>query len=198
MLKTSFSGKIEAGCDEAGRGSLSGPVVAAAVILPLNFKNNELKDSKQLSKKKREYLAEMIKDYAIAFSIGISDVKEIDSINILNASFQAMHRAIDGIHTKIDILLIDGNSFIPYSNTPHKCIIRGDSKFFSIAAASVLSKVHRDYLMKELHNKFPMYNWQKNKGYPTREHRLAIKKHGISHYHRKSFQLLPKESSSYI
>ena len=128
---------------------------------------------------------------AIAFSIGISDVKEIDSINILNASFQAMHRAIDGIHTKIDILLIDGNSFIPYSNTPHKCIIRGDNKFFSIAAASVLSKVHRDYLMKELHNKFPMYNWQKNKGYPTREHRLAIKKHGISNYHRKSFQLLP-------
>lgn len=198
MLRSSLSDKLEVGCDEVGRGALAGPVVASAVVLPLNFKHKDLKDSKQISEKKRKHLAEVIKEYAIDFSIGVVNEKRIDSTNILKSSIEAMHLAINKIRTKIDILLIDGNYFLPYKKIPHKCIIGGDGKFLSIAAASILSKVYRDNLMKKLHKKFPVYNWEKNKGYPTSEHRNKIKKYGISRYHRKSFQLLPQDPGSYI
>tara|TARA_B100000683_G_scaffold117177_1_gene115215 strand:+ start:1881 stop:2480 length:600 start_codon:yes stop_codon:yes gene_type:complete len=187
--------KIEVGCDEAGRGCLAGPVVAAAVILPKNFKQPLLNDSKQLSEKKRILLRTEIKERAIAYAVGIVDHKEIDKINILNASILAMHRALDQIKNPFDSILVDGNRFKNYKETEHHCIIKGDSKYLSIAAASILAKTYRDDLMKKLHLEYPQYQWEKNKGYPTESHRAAIKKIGLSQYHRKSFKLLPEQLS---
>ena len=187
--------KIEVGCDEAGRGCLAGPVVAAAVILPKNFKHPLLNDSKQLSEKKRVLLRTEIKEHAIAYAIGIVDHKEIDEINILNASILAMHRALDQIKNPFDSILVDGNRFKKYNETEHHCIIKGDGKYLSIAAASILAKTYRDDLMKKLHHKHPQYQWENNKGYPTKSHRAAIKKIGVSQYHRKSFRLLPEQLS---
>ncbi len=194
MLKAFHSkGLIEAGCDEAGRGCLAGPVVASAVILPTNFKHILLNDSKQLTHKQRELLEPIIKEKAICWAIGIVSPQEIDEINILNASFLAMHRAIEKLKEKIDLLLIDGNRFNPYKNIEHLCIVRGDSKYASIAAASVLAKNYRDELMIDLDSDFPQYDWKNNKGYPTAKHRTAIGQIGISKHHRKSYQLLPTQ-----
>jgi len=192
-LKSSFTlGLIEAGCDEAGRGCLAGPVVAAAVILPEQW-DSGLNDSKQLSEKQRERLYPEIKSHALAWGIGVVSHLEIDEINILNASFLAMHRAIDQLKVRPDQLLIDGNRFNPYQGIPHQCVIKGDSIYKSIAAASILAKTFRDSYMKELHLDHPEYSWNKNKGYPTSAHREAIKEHGVSPHHRLSFQLLPKQ-----
>ena len=193
MLQLKFSNKIEVGCDEAGRGCLAGPVVAAAVLLPDNFKNKILNDSKQLKKQEREILEIIIKREAVSYGIGVVSSKEIDQINILKASILAMHRAIDAIKNEYQLLLIDGNRFYPYKNISHKCIIKGDGKFLSIAAASVLAKTERDRIMKNISKEFPQYNWENNKGYPTKQHREAILKHGANKYHRKSFQLLPNQ-----
>ena len=195
MLEHYSSNKIIAGCDEAGRGSLAGPVVAAAVILPKNFKNRILNDSKLLSEKKRDLLRPIIEKQAKSYAIGVVSPTEIGRINILNASFLAMHRAIKKLNYKPNLLLIDGNRFNTYQNIKHKCIIKGDSKYLSIAAASVLAKTYRDNIMKNLDGEFPEYKWEKNKGYPTKEHRNAIEDIGISKYHRKSFQLLPSQLS---
>lgn len=193
MLKSSYHhlGVVEAGCDEAGRGCLAGPVVASAVILPRGFEHKILNDSKKLSEKNRELTKTSILESAISWGIGVVSPKEIDEINILNASFLAMHRAIEQLKTKPELLLIDGNRFNPYKNTEHVCIIKGDGKYFSIAAASVLAKTHRDDLMKRLNEEHPEYGWASNKGYPTKKHRQAIAKNGITKHHRKSFQLLP-------
>jgi ribonuclease HII len=191
MLKHFPSDKIIAGCDEAGRGCLAGPVVAAAVILPKKFKNKILNDSKVLSEKKRDLLRPIIEKEAIAWAVGIVSPAEIDKINILNASFLAMHRAIDDLNTKAELLLIDGNRFNPYPNIPHECIIKGDAQFMSIAAASVLAKTYRDDIMKNLDSEHPNYHWKNNKGYPTKQHRIGIAKFGANSHHRKSFQLLP-------
>jgi ribonuclease HII len=194
MLKSKYTSKlIEAGCDEAGRGCLCGPVVAAAVILPKEFKNDILNDSKKLNKKNRELLKEIILKDALAWAIGVVSPQEIDEINILNASFLAMHRAIEKLNISPELLLIDGNRFNPYKNIKHHCIVKGDSKYLSIAAASILAKTHRDKLMEDLDIKFPKYDWKNNKGYPTKKHRATIKKHGITEHHRKSFQLLPPQ-----
>ena len=193
MLKHFPSKLIIAGCDEAGRGCLAGPVVAAAVILPKSFKNNILNDSKVLSEKKRDALRPIIEKEAIAFAVGIVSPAEIDKINILNASFLAMHRAIEGLNTKAEFLLIDGNRFNPYHEIPHECIIKGDGKFLAIAAASVLAKTYRDDIMKGLDVKLPIYNWKQNKGYPTKQHRKAIAEFGVNQHHRKTFQLLPNQ-----
>ena len=190
MLRHYDSDNIIAGCDEAGRGCLAGPVVAAAVILPKDFHNDILNDSKMLSKKKRDLLRPLIEHKALSFAVGMVSVNRIDKINILNASFLAMHKAINNLTLKPEILLIDGNRFNPYDYIQHKCIIKGDQKFFSIAAASVLAKTYRDDIMQELDVKYPKYSWKNNKGYPTREHRIAIKTHGLSQYHRRSFRLL--------
>jgi ribonuclease HII len=191
MLASHYtSDKIEAGCDEAGRGCLAGPVVASAVILPKNYKNNLLDDSKKLSKSKRDFLKVVIEKDAIAWAVGIVSPKEIDEINILNASFLAMHRAIDQLKVNAELLLIDGNRFNLYKNIQHQCIIKGDSKYMSIAAASILAKTHRDSIMKDLDKEYPNYAWIKNKGYPTKEHRKAIEKNGSTDKHRKSFRLL--------
>ncbi|HVA98938.1 MAG TPA: ribonuclease HII [Bacteroidia bacterium] len=185
--------KIEAGCDEAGRGCLAGPVYAAAVILPKKFEHPLLNDSKQLTDKQRKMLRPIIEEKAIAWAVGIVDNNEIDKINILNASFLAMHRAIEKLSKKPQLLLIDGNRFTKYKNIPHQCIIQGDGKYLSIAAASILAKTYRDDFMDQLHEQFPHYNWLKNKGYPTREHRNAIRKTGITNFHRKTFRLLPEQ-----
>jgi len=191
MLKSYFKkGLIEAGCDEAGRGCLAGPVVAAAVILPAKFKNSILNDSKKLTEKQRKNLFPIIINEAITYGIGVVSCSEIDDINILNASFLAMHRAVDQLQTKPELLIIDGNRFNPYPHINHECIIKGDAKFMSIAAASVLAKVHRDKIMQKLGKEFPEYSWEKNKGYPTKAHREAIFKHGECLHHRKSFKLL--------
>lgn len=191
MLKSHLNKKlIEAGCDEAGRGCLAGPVVAAAVILPKNFKHPILNDSKQLSHTQRENLRVIIEKEAITWGIGMCSSEEIDKINILNASFLAMHRAIEKLNTLPQHLLIDGNRFKAYPEIPHTCIIKGDGKYFSIAAASVLAKTFRDDLMRDLHNEFPMYCWDSNKGYGTLAHRAAISKYGANKHHRMSFQLL--------
>ena len=187
--------KIEVGCDEAGRGCLAGPVVAAAVILPKNFKQPLLNDSKQLNEKKRILLRTEIKENAIAYAIGIVDHKEIDKINILNASILAMHRALDQIKNPFDNILVDGNQFKKYNEIEYHCIIKGDGKYLNIAAASILAKTYRDDLMKKLHLEHPQYQWKNNKGYPTKSHRAAIKKNGVSQYHRKSFRLLPEQLS---
>jgi len=188
--------KIEAGCDEAGRGCLAGPVVAAAVILPKNFKNELLNDSKQLSEAKRKLLRPIIEKEAIAFAVSFVFEKEIDEINILNASFTAMHRATDQLETRPELLLIDGNRFNPYPNIPHECIIKGDGKYLSIAAASILAKTYRDDYMEKIHEEFPMYDLNKNKGYPTKKHRKEIFHHGDCKHHRKSFTLLPANQLS--
>ena len=185
-------GVIEAGCDEAGRGCLSGPVVAAAVILPKRFSEPMLNDSKKLTEKQRDYLRPIIEKKALAWAVGIVSHTEIDEINILNASFLAMHRAIDQLEVIPEELLIDGNRFNPYKEIPHHCMIKGDGRFLSIAAASVLAKTFRDDIMKNLDQEFPQYKWSKNKGYPTKEHRQAIFETGSCLYHRKTFQLLPK------
>tara|TARA_B100001142_G_scaffold323360_1_gene373253 strand:+ start:1500 stop:2096 length:597 start_codon:yes stop_codon:yes gene_type:complete len=195
MLKYYSFNKIVAGCDEAGRGCLAGPVVAASVILPKEFRNKTLNDSKLLSTKKRETLRIIIEREAISWGIGIVSASEIDKINILNASFKSMHQAIKKLKTKPDLLLIDGNRFNEYQGIQHKCIIKGDKKYSSIAAASILAKTYRDDIMRKLDPRFPEYRWAKNKGYPTKEHRDAITKNGISRYHRKSFQLLASQLS---
>ncbi len=184
---------LEAGCDEAGRGCLAGPVVAAAVILPRDFFHPVLNDSKKLSRKKREGLVDEIKREAIAWAVGEVDHTEIDEINILNASFLAMHRAIDSLKTPPEMLLIDGNRFNAYKDLPHACMIKGDGRFFSIAAASVLAKTYRDALMDDLHQQYPQYGWASNAGYPTVAHRQAIKAHGATPFHRQSFRLLPEQ-----
>lgn len=184
---------IEAGCDEVGRGCLAGPVVAAAVILPKRFRHNLLTDSKQLTAKQRMSLLIEIKNRALAYSIAEVSNEEIDEINILNASFKAMHLAVNNLKMLPGLLLIDGNRFNAYGDIPHQCIIKGDSKYYSIAAASVLAKTYRDELMQRLSKKHHQYKWETNVGYPTREHREGIKAHGITPYHRKSFQLLPAQ-----
>lgn len=190
MLKTyKNSDLIEAGCDEAGRGCLAGPVVAAAVILPKDCVIEGLNDSKQLTAKKREKLFPIIKEKAIAYAIAEVNCEEIDEINILNASFLAMHRAVDELDVSPELLLIDGNRFNPHPDFEHECIIKGDSEFLSIAAASVLAKVSRDRYMEALHEKHPDYGWERNKGYPTKEHKAAIVEFGITEHHRKSFKL---------
>lgn len=193
MLKSYFKkGLIEAGCDEAGRGCLAGPVYAASVILPSDYKNKILNDSKQISEKNREILRIEIEKEAIDFGVGIVDNIEIDEINILNASFLAMHRSVDGLKIIPELLLIDGNRFNPYPNINHECIIKGDAKFLSIAAASILAKTYRDDFMFAAHNKHPEYAWNKNKGYPTKVHRAAIRKIGTTDIHRMTFRLLPE------
>lgn len=182
--------RIEAGCDEAGRGCLAGAVYAAAVILPPDFKNEMLNDSKQLTEKQRYALRSVIEESALAWAVGIVSPEEIDQINILNASFLAMHRAINQLKIRPQHLLIDGNRFNPYPGIPHTTIVKGDGKYLSIAAASILAKTYRDDYMNELHREYPVYDWDHNKGYPTKKHRAAIAAHGISPYHRKSYNLL--------
>jgi ribonuclease HII len=194
MLRSSFTKDlVEAGCDEVGRGCLAGPVVAAAVILPKKYKHKLLTDSKQLKKKDREQLQVEIKDAALAWAVAEVSHQEIDEINILNASFRAMHLALDKLKEQPEFLLIDGNRFKPYRAIDYKCIVKGDSKYLSIAAASVLAKTYRDDLMEKLANEFPGYGWATNVGYPTLEHREGIRTLGITPYHRKSFQLLPSQ-----
>ncbi len=184
-----YQNLTEAGCDEAGRGCLAGPVVAAAVILPKRFRHPVLNDSKKLSAKQRSVIKEDIINSALAWNIAFVSNEEIDRINILRASIKAMHLAVEGLCREPDFLLIDGNSFFPYKNLKHKTIVKGDALFFPIAAASVLAKTFRDEYMEKLHNEFPLYGWNKNKGYPTSFHKSAIKEHGITPYHRKSFNL---------
>jgi len=185
--------RIEAGCDEAGRGCLAGSVFAAAVILPPDFKNDDLNDSKQLSEKKRYLLRPVIEREAIAWAVGIVTPEEIDKINILKASFLAMHRAIDQLTVKPEHLLIDGNRFTPYPDIAHTTVVKGDGKYLSIAAASILAKTYRDDYMDELAKEYPDYHWIENKGYPTKAHREAIRAVGITPYHRKTFTLLPEQ-----
>lgn len=185
--------RVEAGCDEAGRGCLAGSVFAAAVVLPPDFYNQDLNDSKQLSEKKRYALRTVIEREAVAWAIGIVTPEEIDKINILKASFLAMHRAIDQLSVKPEFLLIDGNRFTPYEGISHATVVKGDAKYMSIAAASVLAKTYRDDYMLQLAKEYPAYHWEDNKGYPTKAHREAIRIHGITPYHRKSFTLLPEQ-----
>lgn len=184
---------MEAGCDEAGRGCLAGAVFAAAVILPADFKNPDLNDSKQLSEKRRYALRPVIEREAIAWAVGVVSPEEIDRMNILRASFLAMHRAIERLGVRPEHLLIDGNRFTPYPGIPHTTVVKGDGKYLSIAAASVLAKTYRDDYMNELALEYPAYHWSDNKGYPTQAHREAIRTHGVTPYHRKTFALLPEE-----
>lgn len=194
MMKLSYQKNlIEAGLDEVGRGCLAGPVYAAAVILPNDFEHKVLTDSKKLSKKKRESLAVEIKEVALAYSVKFCTPDEIDEINILNASFLAMHRALDDLKIKAEFLAVDGNRFNPYKEIPYQCCIKGDANYLNIAAASVLAKTERDAYMEQIHLEFPQYDWSNNKGYPTQKHRAAIAKYGATLYHRKSFQLLPPQ-----
>lgn len=188
-------GRIEAGCDEAGRGCLAGPVFAAAVILPEGYCNELLNDSKKLTEHRRDELRAIIERDALAWAVGVVTAEEIDHINILNASFLAMHRAIDALTVRPEHLLIDGNRFKPYHDTPHTCIVKGDGKMMSIAAASILAKTHRDEFMARIYEEFPQYAWNINKGYPTKAHRAAISQYGPSPYHRKSFRLLDTQLS---
>ncbi len=191
-----YEGKIEAGCDEAGRGCLAGSVYAAAVILPEGYQNELLNDSKQLSEKKRYQLREMIERDAVAWAVGIVTPEEIDKINILNASILAMHRALDQLKVRPEAVIVDGNKFKPYKDPaygkqlPHTTIVKGDGKYLAIAAASILAKTYRDDYMNQLAEEYPQYDWRSNKGYPTKKHREAIKQHGITPYHRKSYNLL--------
>ncbi len=184
---------LECGTDEAGRGCLAGPVTAAAVILPNNFKHPFLTDSKQLSEKKRLQLKEIIEREAICYKVIHVMMDEIDQINILNASILGMHRAIEGLTCAPEFIAIDGNRFKPYGKTPFECVVKGDGKFLHIAAASILAKTYRDEFMTALHIDYPQFNWQQNKGYPTKEHREAIRNHGSTVFHRKSFKLLPEQ-----
>lgn len=191
MLKPFFqSNLVEAGCDEAGRGCLAGSVYAAAVILPKDYQNEELNDSKQLSAKRRYALREVIQRDAVAWALGIVTPEEIDKINILNASILAMHRALDGLKVRPEFVIVDGNKFKPYSDLRHQTIVKGDAKFLSIAAASILAKTYRDDYMMELHKQYPYYGWDHNAGYPTKEHRQGIKEHGTTPFHRMSYNLL--------
>ena len=193
LLSYFEEGRIEAGCDEAGRGCLAGPVFAAAVILPANFESELLNDSKQLTEKQRYRLRPVIEKEALAFAVGIVSNEEVDQINILNASFLAMHRAVSALQIKPEHLLIDGNRFKKYPEIGHTCVVKGDGKYYSIAAASVLAKTYRDDFMDRIDEEFPHYQWKKNKGYPTQAHREAIQAHGICNYHRKTFRLLPDQ-----
>ncbi len=195
LLPYMEAGRCEAGCDEAGRGCLAGAVFAAAVILPPDFRNELLNDSKQLSEKQRYALRPIIEQEATAWAVGIVSPEEIDRINILNASFLAMHRAIEQLDVPPEHLLIDGNRFKKYRETPHTCVVKGDGKYLSIAAASVLAKTYRDDYMLDLHREYPVYQWDRNKGYPTKAHREAIRLHGTSPYHRMTFQLLERQLS---
>ena len=194
MLKLKINQNlIECGTDEAGRGCLAGPVTAAAVILPNNFRHPFLTDSKQLSEKKRSELKTIIEREAICYKVVHVMMDEIDQINILNASILAMHRAIKALSCPPEYIAVDGNRFKPYGKTPFECVVKGDGKFLHIAAASILAKTYRDKFMADLHGEFPQYNWKRNKGYPTLEHREAIRSHGITDFHRKSFRLLPEQ-----
>ncbi len=196
MLQITYQNNLlEAGCDEAGRGCLAGPVFAAAVILPPNFEHPLMNDSKQLTEKNRIFLREIIENEAIAFAVGICSPSEIDEINILNASFLAMHKAIEKLNIQPELLLIDGNRFKPYHGIEHLCIVKGDAKFMSIAAASILAKTYRDDYMDIISKDYPAYKWTKNKGYPTKEHRDAIALHGPCEHHRMTFTLLPNQLS---
>ena len=193
MLKVLSNWEYEVGCDEAGRGCLSGPVVAAAVILGNDFDNEMINDSKKLTEKKRNSLRNFIEDNARFWAVGIVWPNEIDEINILNASFLAMHRAIDQLDCPKEMIVVDGNRFNPYKDVPHECIVKGDSKYMNIAAASILAKTYRDEYMEKIHKEYPMYDWKKNKGYPTKDHRVAIKEFGATRYHRMTFKLLPDQ-----
>lgn len=191
MLKSHYyESLIEAGCDEAGRGCLAGSVYAAAVILPPDYQNELLNDSKKLTAKKRYALREEIERDAIAWAVGIVTPEEIDNINILNASFLAMHRALDQLKVRPEAVIVDGNRFKPYQDLPSTTIVKGDGKYLSIAAASILAKTYRDDYMLSLAEEYPQYDWQSNMGYPTKKHRQAIREHGITPYHRKSYNLL--------
>lgn len=197
MLKSHFyTGKREAGCDEAGRGCLAGSVYAAAVIFPEDYHNDELNDSKQLTDRRRHALRPIIERDALAWAVGIVSPEEIDQINILNASFLAMHRALDQLAVRPEAIIVDGNRFTPYRDCatseqlPHTCIVKGDAKYLSIAAASILAKTWRDDYMDRLAEEYPQYDWQSNKGYPTRKHREAIRRYGVTPYHRRSYNLL--------
>ena len=191
MLKSHYyEGKIEAGCDEAGRGCLAGSVYAAAVILPENYQNELLNDSKQLTEKRRYQLREIIERDAVAWAVGIVTPEEIDKINILNASILAMHRALDQLKVRPEAIIVDGNRFKPYQKLPYTTIVKGDGKYLSIAAASILAKTYRDDYMNGLAKEYPLYDWLSNKGYPTKKHREAIKLYGITPYHRKSYNLI--------
>ena len=194
MLALKYSSfEIEAGTDEAGRGCLAGPVVAGAVILPPDFSHPLLNDSKQLSEKKRELLRPIIEKEALAFAVAFVDHVQIDEINILNASILAMHNSLDGLSLVPEFVVVDGNKFKNYKNVPHKTIVKGDGKFLNIAAASILAKTYRDEFMYKAHQNHPEYSWNRNKGYPTSEHRKAIREFGSSPLHRKSFKLLPEQ-----
>lgn len=194
MLLQNFSGfKLEVGTDEAGRGCLAGPVVAAAVILPPKFEHSFLNDSKQLSEKQRFQLKPFIEKNAVSYAVSFVWQDEIDAVNILNASILAMHQAIENLTKQPDFIIVDGNRFKNYKDIPHQTIVKGDSKYLSIAAASVLAKTYRDLYMEKIHQEFSHYNWKQNKGYPTKQHREAIRNHGITDYHRKSFRLLPEQ-----
>ena len=193
-----YEDSVEAGCDEAGRGCLAGPVVAAAVILPKDFSSSILNDSKLMSAVDRNELRMIIEQEAIAYGVSFVNEKIIDKINILNASFEAMHRAVRQLSVTPDLLLVDGNRFNPYKNIPHECIIKGDGKYLSMAAASVLAKTYRDDYMQKIHHEFPVYDWHNNKGYPTKRHRMGIREHGDCKYHRKSFTLLPPDEPAFF
>lgn len=194
MLSLQFSNfNLETGTDEAGRGCLAGPVTAAAVILPAHFENSILNDSKQLSEKAREKLRPIIEEQAVSFAVTHLEPMIIDEINILNASIKAMQESILKLNPKPEYIIVDGNRFKPVADIPYSCIVKGDAKFMSIAAASVLAKTYRDDYMNKIHEEFPMYNWKQNKGYPTQEHREAIRKYGVTKYHRMSFRLLPEQ-----
>ncbi len=185
-----FEGKVEAGCDEAGRGCLAGSVYAAAVIFPENYQNEELNDSKKLTDKRRKQLREIIQRDAVAWAVGIVTPEEIDKINILNASILAMHRALDQLKVRPEAVIVDGNRFKSYQSLPHTTIVKGDGKYLSIAAASILAKTYRDDYMDKLAEEYPQYDWLSNKGYPTKKHREAIRQYGITPYHRKTFNML--------
>ena len=193
MLASYYHTLLEAGTDEAGRGCLAGPVTAAAVILPEGFADEILNDSKLLSEKKRDLLRPIIEEKAISYGVVHISPEEIDKINILNASILGMHRSLDLLEKRPEFIIVDGNKFKDYEKIPYECIVKGDSKYLSIAAASVLAKTYRDAYMLKIHEEYPMYHWDKNKGYPTKEHREAIRKYGPSPYHRKTFQLLPAQ-----
>ena len=190
LLNHYYEGKVEAGCDEAGRGCLAGSVYAAAVILPEDYQNELLNDSKQLTEKRRYELREMIERDAVAWAVGIVTPEEIDKINILNASILAMHRALDQLKVRPEAIIVDGNRFKKYKDLPHTTIVKGDGKYLSIAAASILAKTYRDDYMNDLAREYPQYDWRSNKGYPTKKHREAIRQFGITPYHRKSYNLL--------